>query len=349
MSYPINLRFLMGKLESSPGTVETLTSADFNSRIINPELTFNTEVDSDDAKYARGDHAESESVYGARSAQVTFDIRMSWGGGLTTEPDYWKFLNACGLKSVTYTDTGIALQPLKEKDETTMTLEIYDVGRGATPTAVKTQLGGCMGNVVITCEKIGAPWLAKITMTGKLIGQSTIANVDIPYPTDMDQLHPEKFIANSIYIDGKAVKVSKFALDVGNDIQPVFNQADPTGYSHFAVASRKPRLSCDPLMEALTVDDPIGDVVAGCTGLYAVDPIVIKSNRFRLKAPRAQLLPVGIANREGLINWDKNYKLMNNGYTGMQGDTGLPTECTWELLQGFHETGIAWSDTGMYM
>lgn len=339
----------MGKLETSAGTAETLTSDDFNSRIINPELTFNTEVDDEAAKYARSDHAEAESVYGARSAQVSFDLRMSWGGTVETEPDSWKFLKACGLSAVSYVGSGIALQPLKVNDETTITIEVFDVSRGALPTAIKTQLVGCMGTVVIGCEKIGAPWIAKCTFTGKLIGQSTVANGNIPFPTDMNQLHPEKFINNSMYIDSKAVKVTSFSLDTGNEIQPVFNQADPTGYSHFAIVSRKPRLSCDPLSEALTVDDPIGDIVAGCTGLYAIDPIVIKSNRFRLKAIRAQMLPPSIANREGLVNWSKNYKLMNNGYTGTQGDTGIPSEAPYELLIGTHETGVSWNDTGMYM
>lgn len=357
MGYPSSLVFVVGKLESSTGAAETLTSADFDVRIMNPTLTYNTEVDDEAAKYARGDHAEAESVYGSRSAQIAFDMRIAWADeatGSIVEPDTFKFLQACGLKTVAYTDTvsgkviGRALQPLKAGDEKTITIGFYQVDRAATPTAIRTIIAGAMGTVTIGCEKVGAPMIAKCTFTGKLIGTSTIANADIPYPTDMSQLHPEKFINNSLYIDGKTVKLNTFTLDPGCEIQPVTDQGDATGYSHFAVVARKPRFSCDPLLTSLTNDDPIGDIVAGCTGLYSVDRAVLKTNRYRLCMPRAQMLPPALAAREGMEGWNKTFKLMNNGYTGSLGDTGLPAECTFELLIGLHETGMA-GDTGMYL
>ena len=347
--FPSNLNFVIIKKEAVIGTAEALTSADFDIRTINPALTYNTEVDEESAKYANGSHAEAESVYGARSAQVTFDMRMAWGGTATTEPDTWKVLNACGLKSVTYDQSGVALQPLKAGDETTVTVGYYQVQRSSTPTALCTLLAGARGNAVITCEKIGAPLLAKVTLPGKLVSVSTISNENIPYPTDMNQQHPEKMLNNTLYIDGKPVKINTFSLDPGCEVQPVIDQSDPTGYSHFAIVNRKPRFSCDPLINTLTNDDPIGDIISGCTGLYAVDRIVYRTNRMRILAPRAQMLPPALAAREGLEGWNKNYKLMNNGYTGTQGDTGLPTEATFEILIGTHETGMSWGDTGMYL
>lgn len=350
MSYPTNLNFLLGATESTAGTAESLTSADFNVRIINPTLTYNTEVDDEAAKYARGDHAEAESVYGARSAQVTFDIRITYGGADNTEPPFWRFLNACGLDSVSYTGNGmgVAVQPLAAEDETTMTLGFYQVSRGASPTAIRTLIAGAMGNAIIMCEGIGKPWIARFTMTGKLVSVTTVDNADIPQPIDMDQEHPEKFLNNTVYIDSKAVKIANFSLDPGCEVQPVIDQSDATGYSHFAIVNRKPRFSCNPLLLAITTDDPIGDIISGCTGLYAVDRIVARSNRYRLCMPRTQMLPPSLAAREGLEAWDKTYKLMNNGYTGSLGDTGLPAECTFEMLIGTHTTGHI-GDTGMYM
>jgi len=346
--YPSSLNFVICKKEAVVGTAETLSSNDFNIRIISPALTYNTEVDDEAAKYARGDHAEAESVYGARSGQITFDMRLAYGTSDIVEPETWRVLNACGLKSVTYGASGIALQPLKAGDESTLTVGFYQVSRDATPTAIKTILAGCMGNAIITCEGIGKPWLAKVTLTGKLVGTSTVANADIPYPIGMSQNHPEKFINNTIYVDGTATKVTKFSLDPGCAVTPVIDQSDPTGYSHYAITDRKPRFSIDPLIQAKTIDDPIGDVVAGCTGLFAIDRIVLRSPRYRVCIPRSQMLPPALAAREGLEGWAKNYKCLNNGVTGMLGDTGLPSECTFELLIGYHETGAAGS-TGMYL
>jgi hypothetical protein len=348
MGYPTALNFIIGKLETTPGTAETITSDDFDVRVMNPTWTPNTETDDDAAKYARGDHAEAESVYGARSGTITFDLRLSYGGTDTTEPAYWKYLNACGWKTVEYA-SGITLQLIKSGDLAPMTIAHYIVDRAASPTAIRTLFSGCMGNAVISVDKIGGVHMAKCTMQGKLVGQTTIANGDIPYPTDMSQLHPEKFLNNTVYVDGKATRISQFTLDPGCGVQPVIDQSDATGYSHFAIVSRNPRLSMNPQVTSLTEDDPIGDIVSGCTGLYAVDRIVMRANRLRYCMPRTQMLPPSVAAREGLEGWDKTYKLMNNGYSGTQGDTGLPTECTAEIGFGFHETGLTWSETGMYM
>lgn len=348
MGYPSKITFAIGKLESVPGVMETITSADFNSRLINPVLTYNTEVDDEAAKYARGDHAEAESVFGARSAQLTFDVRVAWGGDAITEPDFYKFLKACGLSAVTYLDTGIGLQPLKSGDEKTCSFEFYQVKSGVlSPSAIRTRLAGACGTLQITAEKVGAPILAKFTFKGKLSGKPEQTS-DIPVPVDMDQEHPDKFVNNTLYIGGKATKVSTFALDTGNDIQALTDQSDPTGYSHFFIAGRAPRFSCDPLIQDISNDDPIGDIVAGDTGMYHVDRIVLRSQHFRLCAPRAQMLPPSLAARDGLEGWNKNYKLLNNGCTGMLGDTGLPAEATFELLIGLHETGAA-GTTGLYM
>ena len=349
MAYISNLNFGVGKLETPAGVAVEPVTADFNERLIDPQLTLNTETDNDAAKYARGDHAEAESVYGARSGQVTFGIRLCYSGDDATPPSWSKYGQVCGVSEVLYALVGVGFQPLKAGDIKTMTFDFYQTGSGASPSAIRTRLAGCMGNAVIGCDGIGKPWIMQVTLTGKLVGQTTVEYASIPIPDDMDQVHPEKFLNNSLYIDGVATKISSWSLDIGNDVQPIIDQSDPTGYAYYVVVNRVPRFSCNPLVEALTVDDPIGDIVSGCTGLYAVDPIVLKSNRLRFKIPRAQMLPPSVANREGFNSWDKTYKCMNNGYTGVLGDTGLPAECTWEILQGFHETGVAWSDTGMYM
>jgi len=340
MAFPSSLNFMIGKLEATPGTAVAVGSNDFDVRVINPQLTLGLEVDEEGSRYSRGDHAEAESVSGVRQGTIAFDVRLAWGGTVQTEPTLNKYLHTCGLSSITYSDVGIGLQPLKVGDETTCTLAFYQVSRGATPTAIKTTLAGCCGTIQITAEKVGAPILLKFSFKGKLSGMpETIVSADIPVPINISLEHPEKFINNTLYIDGVANKIGTFTLDTGNDVQPVSDQSDPTGISHFGIVGRAPRFSCDPLVQALSVDNPVNKIAAA-TGLMDSDRIVLSTGHYKIIAPRAQLLPPALAAREGLEGWNKSYKLMGNGVTGSLGDTGLPAEATFELLCGLHETGV---------
>lgn len=336
MSYTLNTRILVGKLEGTPGTMETLTSADFDVRIRNPEFSPTIEIDDEASKYANGNHSEDEVITGAQSAQVTFSVRMGWGGTATTEPDYWKFLNACGLQKVVYGSAGIALQPLRAYDCKSITLWIYDIATcGASPAAVCYKIAGAMGTATIGCEGIGKPWMANMTFTGKLVDIVDVANADIPTLLGPDTTHPEKFLSTSATILGKTQQISKFQLDLGNEVSPLIDQSESTGYAAYQITKRAPRFSCDPLIKAVSTEDILGDMTSGLTGAITTGAISLVSNHFTLAVPKAQQIQMNLANREGLVNWDSNYKCLGNGYTGAYADAGITGgEVTFELRIG---------------
>jgi len=336
MSYSLNTRILIGKLEGTSGTMETLTSTDFDVRIRNPEFSPNIELDDEASKYANGNHSEDEVITGAQSAQVTFSVRMGWGGTNTTEPDYWKFLNACGLKTITYGSAGIALQPLREYDCKTITLHIYDIATcGASPAAVCYQIAGAVGTATIGCDGIGKPWVANMTFTGKLVDIVDVANASIPTLLGPDTTHPEKFLSTTATILGKTEKISKFQLDLGNEVSPLIDQSQTTGYDFYQITKRSPRFSCDPIMQSVATEDILGNMTSGLTGAITTGAISLASNHFTLVAPKAQQIQMNLANREGIVNWDANYKLLGNGYTGAYADAGITGgEVTFELRIG---------------
>lgn len=333
-----NLRILVAKIEDIPGTAESLDDADFDVRIRNPEITPIIEPDDEGSKWARGDHGEAEVVMGAQSGTIAFNIYCVWGGAVNTEPNWFKFAKGCGQSVVAYASTGLALQPLKASDETTLTIWVYDIQRGASPSAIVYKFAGCSGNMVIGAEGIGKPWIANFTFTGKLQDVEDVATADIPVPFGLDTTSADKMLNNSMVIDNVSQKVTNFSLDVGNDVQPVFDQADDTGYSHFGIVARAPRFSCNPLLVPTTTDDVWGRITSGLTGVASTYALGIGDtgldNKFYLTAPKAQLMTVASANREGLVNWDQTYKLLPNGVTGAVADGDLDEQVTWELLQG---------------
>lgn len=335
MAYSLNLRFMVGKLESVAGTMETLTGSDFDVKVRNPEVAPVIEPDDEASKYANGNHGEDEVVMGAQSGTISFSTRMNYAGNATTAPGWFKFANGCGAKTVTYAGTGVALQPLKEYDNKTMTIWVYDLELGgATPAGIIYKFAGCSGNMTMGAEGIGKPWMAAFTFTGKLVDIVDVAYASIPVIGDVDSAHPEKFLNNTMTIGSVNQCISSFQLDTGCEVSPLVCQSEITGYKNFQITSRKPRLSCDPLMQANSTEDVWNKMTSGLTGAITTEALSIASNNFTLSVPKAQQIQAGVANREGLINWDANFKCLANGVTGAVADAGLSPEVTWELLIG---------------
>lgn len=332
-SYLQNLRILVAKQESTPGTAETLTSADFDVRIRNPEITINVEQDDEASKYARGDHGEDDVVMGAQSGTISFAVRAAWSGTANAAPEWGKFFESCGAVGSAYTTVGYGYRPVKDNDEKTMTIWVYDIQRGATPKAVLYKYTGCIGTAQIGAEGVGKPWMIKFTFSGKLTDVDfNVANASIPFLNNLDASCTDKMLNNAMTIDSVATKISSFALDLGNEVQPMYDQSDSTGISHFGIVSRKPRFACNPLVAEAV--DVYGNLSSGLTGCANMPVISIAANHFSLKVPKAQLITANVNAREGLVGWEQTWKCIANGVTGALSDSVLPAEATWELLIG---------------
>jgi hypothetical protein len=185
----------------------------------------------------------------------------------------------------------------------------------------------------IGAEGVGKPWTIKFSFTGKLVDiDFNVANASIPYINSIDGTCTDKMLSNTFTIDGTARAISAFQLDVGNEVQPLFDQSDSTGIKHYGITSRKPRFTCNPLIVE-NVDD-YGNLSAGLTGCPNMPVLSIAANHFTLKVPKGQLIASNVNSREGLVGFEQTWKCIANGVTGSVADADLPAEATWELLQG---------------
>ena len=333
-----NLRILVGKLEGTPGTMENLGPGDFDARVRDPVVTLNVELDDENSRYAAGIHGEDHSIQGVRTAQVTFTVRCVTGPTVSTEAKWVKFLKGCGMAKVAYTSTGIGYQPLKSADGTSMTLWIFDIQQGATPAALCYKIRGAMGNCVIGADGVGKPWLAQYTFSGAVQSVEDVANASILVPALTDTLCADKMLSNIAYVGATAEKISSFSLDFGHEVTPLYDQSTAAGVERYTITARRPRLSMNPLAQLVAQRDVWTDMTSGLTGCPPTHAIGIGdtgiAQKFFVLAPKAQLLTSALANREGLVNWDQNWKLMNNGETGAVADDDLAAETTFEILQG---------------
>ncbi|MBD3387591.1 MAG: hypothetical protein GF414_01495 [Candidatus Altiarchaeales archaeon] len=318
--------------------METLDSSDHDVRIRGVEFTPTVELDDEAAKYANGNHSEDVSITGATLGQVTFSVRMALPSAVNSTAKWWKFARGAGLTYNAYGATGYGLQPKKSGDETTMTIWVYDIQRGGTGNGIIYKMAGCCGSVVFSAESIGKPWIASFTFNGKLSSIEDVAAANLPDMYGLDSTCADKFLMDSVYVDGTAKKVSSFSLDTGNDVQPVYDQSDSTGISHYGIISRAPRLSINPLQTSLSDDDVWYRMTSGATGCPDTFPMHLgdtgANTQYSIMAPKAQLLSNAISSREGLQAYDQNYKLLGNGVTGSVSDGDLDPEVTFEVLVG---------------
>jgi hypothetical protein len=317
--------------------METPAASDFNTRIMNPEISPIIEWDDEASKFASGNHGEDEAVSGAQSATINFSIRLGIGTTIATAPKFTKFMNGCGLKETVHGATGVSFEPVKEYDNKTLTIWVYDiVTGGATPAGIIYKFAGCMGNVTVGCEGIGKPWIGSFSFTGKCVDIVDIAGASIPQGMAFDTAHPEKFLNASVTIHSVTNQLTKFQLDAGNEISPLISQAEMTGYSYYQITNRQPRFSCDPIMSSVATEDVWGRMISGLTGLDTtyVGPISLTSNNFSLVAPKTQKVQANVSSREGIVSWDNNYRCLANGWTGSIAAAGIAPEVAWYLLIG---------------
>jgi len=330
--FATNRRFLVGVTEVVAGTAQFNLSSTFpadsdhNCRIANISVSPTIEMTEFDVR--TGDDAEMESYAGVRSAEISFEIPLTYGGAVTTEPAYLKYLNACGLKEVEYLGTGLGFQPLAEQNCSSMTIAVFEPGCGAEPSAKAKLFKGCMGEFSLEASGVGAPRLFKFKFKGAYVGDYTVSFANTPILTGTTTRTAEKHMSSSIVVDGVAMQTNNMVLSGGNDIRMIPDQGDSTGIKMFYIAGRKPRLQMNCLSNALATEDVFAKITGEDTGITT-----IAGTNFTITLPRVQYIASPDTDIEGSIGYAHEFKLLRN-MIGTASVVALPDEATFEILQG---------------
>lgn len=331
-----NLTVLVAKVETTPGTMETLTSEDFDAKIFNPTITMTVEPDDDAAKYANGNHGEDVAVMGIQHGTIGFGVKASIAeAGVDAAPKWAKFAYGTGLGPVVYSGLGWALQPLKAYDEQTLTIWVYKIKRGANPTATLFKFAGCMGTLSIGGEGTGKPLMLNFSYMGKLVAVDfNVPEASIPEINSLDDVCYEKMLGGTFTVDGVERQVESATLDTGNEVSMLKDMTEDTGISFFGITKRAPRFNMNPLMIGYTgaeVTD-YNYLYGSSTGCPATPKIVWSTPHVTITMPKCQLSSMAPGNRDGLSSFDQTWRVLGNGYTGVLADSTLPAEATFEFL-----------------
>ena len=327
MGYLKNKQVLVGKAEGAPGapgTLESLTSTDFDCRVY--EIARSNNIESTDLKYATGDHTTGDNITGRQSGELSFNVKANDGGAAGTAPNHSKFLLGCGLKETVYAGVGVGYTPAAEEDLSTMTLWDCEIERAASPKAKAYLYAGCFGNAVFKADNIGAPLQYDFTFMGKYNSVADIADAStIATLTGADTDVPQAYLNSTVTVGGVSMCASAFSFDFGNDVQGEPCQNGTSGYNLFSRVAANPVLTMTVLNQSVATFDEMTKlideetvVVSIATG--ATIPIT-------LSVPKGQIISVTPSDVDGMNSFEMQIKAKRN--TG-----GADVEAVYELLYG---------------
>jgi hypothetical protein len=328
----INLRYAVLKVESAAGTWAEPATANHVIRLRNVAFTTDPDIDDENAKFADGTHAEDLSIPGAQKGTFSCEVKCNVGAAATTAPAWWTLAAPCGCVATSaYSTTGIGLVRRKAQDDTTYSIAIYDIEiGGGSPVTTIYKFAGCMGNMVIGCDKTGAPWLAKFNFSGKLYDIIDGTAIALTSP---GVVVPQAYLSHAASINGAAVSMPNWSFDLGNQLGMVPSQADATGISHYIIKESRPRFTCN----ILAVKQATKDVLAEFLTKPDSNGILTNAaaaSKLSLNVVDAQNISMKPSSVEGLAAWELGFKALHNGVPASLIDSTLTYEDTFELLQG---------------
>lgn len=225
------LSILAVKTEGTPGSAETLATADAN--VLARNLTFTPLISSFERETRRGTYSVFPNVNGSQMATITFDLDLYGTDGSGTAAGFDSLMKACRFTS---TDPGTMRILTAASSPAPCTIGWYVNG-------VRHQMYGALGNVVMNWTA-GQPGVASFTMTGVLSAYSDQTILVATFPTSSDA--PPPFLSAGFSLGGLSSSeaiLSSVVIDMGNDVQMRADANNATGYKTAVIASSRPKLT----------------------------------------------------------------------------------------------------------
>jgi hypothetical protein len=282
MTIASRLEVFAAKVEGTPGTAETLTSAEGAYNII--EMEFNANIEISD-RPIQGSFRRLPGVAGAHLANCSFSIELIGTGAGGVPPWATVFLAACGVVNSTGT--------LTPRDEApganvkTLTIGLYEGGR-------RKLMRGAMGNAVFNIIP-GQAVRIDFDFTGVLDSITDTAMITPTYPT----LGPIRAGNGLFNINSAAQVFSACTFDLGNVIEVRPTVTNAQGALHAIITDRNPTFNIDPEAKLMSGNDYFADWIAGTTRALAFECENATDN-FAINAPAVQRTSIANGDRNGL-------------------------------------------------
>jgi hypothetical protein len=292
--------------ESPAYTASTLAVTDYNLSAYN--INYDPDIAMKARDLARGNFSRDPSISGKRQISISFSVDLCYSGTVGTAPSYYKCLQSCGLKQISY-GTGVELVTDAAYSNVPSTIEVVEKDEGVSPVQVVVKAHGCMGNAKIILDNIGEPVRIDFDFKGVLNGITDRAFATILTPTGFDTPNPDAMLGITTTIYSEAFKFNKITIDLGNDVQVWTDPSKAQGLEGARIVDRNPSLDIDPDMSLIATNAHYTRHINNTTGALA-----LTTNRFVISAPAAQIIQsYKPGDREGHVVNQMRFELKGTG------------------------------------
>lgn len=240
------VRVLAAKVETTPGTAESLVVGNAAFNVFDPKIQQTFEMAE---REKQGGFGLLPASPGGRLGTVSFSIELSAPG---VQPGWAAvFLPGCGMGFSTTKYILDAVPPEGAgSTQETLTIGLYENG-------LFKSIYGAMGNVKFTFTS-GKRAMAEFTFTGLWAPPTDVAILAPTYPTDP----PLRFETSGLTIGAWTPAVQEMSIDLGNEVYVREDSTKAAGYSSACIAMRKVAGSINPEAGLVATKDVYGELLA---------------------------------------------------------------------------------------
>lgn len=274
------------EIEGTEGTAETLEAADaflaFNPR-------FDPIIEPNARNPVRSSLSPHPSVFGKRSARMSFDVELVGTAAAGSAIHYSDALLCCGVAETLVAVTSATYKPASASISSA-TLAMYMDGK-------IYKMWGARGTATLKFPGAGKPGIISFEFTGADFSEADGA---LLAAVTYNAIIPPAFQGATLTIDGYSAIVNTLEIDFGNTValRPDANQS--SGHISAVISDRRPTFRFDPENVLVATEDFMGNWRSGTQMAFSTVLGATEGNVITVTAPKIQYQGVSMGDREGV-------------------------------------------------
>jgi hypothetical protein len=309
MAKPYRLREaqIAAKVETTPGTAETLAAADL---FIAQNIKLTPRFADTANEGLTGVLSREPGVSGIRTADLSFDVLLKGQGAAGTAPEWRDAIMACGCSETISGGVSVTYKPAAP--ESYYTFGFNAPGLGGAGEDLLFRIAGAQGNMKLSW-KAGMPMMASFTMQGVWVAP---ADGTVLSPSGWDATAPYAFLNPAMLFHTVSLAFETFEMDMGNLIEIRPNANSASGALTAQITGRRVTGSVDIEAEKLATFDIWSRVGSNTTGAISMTPIGAAGNLIDLDLPKVRFMEPDLGERAGALTTPVKFEALRSATTG---------------------------------
>lgn len=285
----VEIGMIAAKIETTPGTANAPAAVD--AGILVWDIGLEERIDMGERNPVKTTFSRPTAVPQRRMYELTFRSEIVGGTTAGSRPPVWNLLRACAMTEAISAGVSVTYTPLTApSSQETLTIDVYRDGK-------RYRLTGAMGNCRVTVTDTGVP-VFEFTFNGVYnapVDASLLTSV--PYTSAA----PPAAVGGTLTLMTQTLRGVGFEFDLGNTVEMVEDMTQASGYLRALVVDRSPTITVAPEDELVATVEWLTKKTSGTVGEFIGLIGSAAGNIFRLRAPAAQVMGAGWAERTGKI------------------------------------------------